>query len=73
MRRREALQRVQLAAGELEQRIAEVQAQDEHLAEMLSRLNAVADDAVASARRLGQQPTVPRLSLHASAAEQDAA
>jgi hypothetical protein len=73
VRRREALQRVQLAAGELEQRIAEVQAQDEHLAEMLSRLNAVADDAVASARRLGQQPTVQRLSLHTGTAQQDAA
>ena len=73
VRRREALQRVQLAAGELEQRIAEVQAQDEHLAEMLSRLNAIADDAVASARHLGQQPTVQRLLLHTGTAHQDAA
>ena len=72
VRRREALQRVQLAAGELEQRIAEVQAQDEHLAEMLSRLHGVADDAVASARRLGHQPTVQRLSLQVGA-QQDAA
>ena len=72
-RRRESLQRVQAAAGELEQRISEVQAQDDHLAEMLSRLNAVADDAVASARRLGQEPTVQRISLTAQAAQQDAA
>ena len=72
-RRRESLQRVQSAAGELEQRISEVQAQDEHLAEMLSRLNAVADDAVASARRLGQEPTVQRISLAPEVAQQNAA
>ena len=72
-RRRESLQRVQAAAGDLEQRISEVQAQDEHLAEMLSRLNAVADDAVGSARRLGQEPTVQRISLQPEPAQQDAA
>ena len=69
-RRRETLERVQVAAGDLEQRIAEVQAQDDHLAEMLSRLNYLADEAVASARRLGHAPTVTRLSLEP---EQDAA
>ena len=73
MRRREALQRVQAASGELEQRIAEVQTQDDHLAAMLARLNAVADEAVASARRLGHEPTVTRLSLDESAPQQDAA
>ncbi len=62
-RRREALQRVQAAAGELEQRISEVQTQDDHVAELLARLNAVADEAVASARRLAHEPTVTRLSL----------
>ena len=72
-RRREALQRVQAAAGELEQRIAEVQTQDEHLAAMLARLNAVADEAVASAKRLGREPTVTRLSLDDVAQQQDAA
>ncbi len=72
-RRREALQRVQVAAGELEQRIAEVESQDQHVAEMLSRLNAVADEAVARARRLGQEPTVSRISLQAETAQQDAA
>jgi hypothetical protein len=41
-RRRDALQRVQSAAGDLEQRIAEVQSQDEHLAALLARLNALA-------------------------------
>ena len=72
-RRREALQRVQAAAGELEQRIAEVQTHDDHLAAMLARLNAVADDAVASARRLGREPTVTRLSLDEAVPQQDAA
>lgn len=72
-RRREALQRVQVAAGELEQRIAEVHAQDEHLAEMLSRMNDIADQAVDSARRLGHGPTVTRISLKADTRQQDAA
>ena len=41
---------------------------------MLARLNAVADDAVASARRLGHEPTVSRLmSLDGPAEQQDAA
>ena len=71
-RRREALQRVQVAAGDLEQRISEVQAQDDHLAGMFARLNAVADEAVASARRLGHQPTVARVPLDLETA-QDAA
>ena len=72
-RRKEALQRVQVAAGELEQRIAEVQAQDDHLAAMLARLNMVADEAVASAKRLALEPTVTRLSLDEAAQQQDAA
>ncbi len=72
-RRREALQRVQVAASELEQRISEVQTQDDHLAEMLARLNAVANVAVASARQLGHQPTVTRLSLDSESARLDAA
>jgi hypothetical protein len=72
-RRKEALQRVQVAAGELEQRIAEVQAQDDHLNAMLARLNAVADEAVASARKLALEPTVTRVDLQASDTRQDAA
>ena len=59
-RRREALQRVQAAAGELEQRIAEVQGQDEQLATMLSRLEALATEAISSARRLAQEPSATR-------------
>ena len=50
-----------------------MQTQDEHLAAMLARLNAVADDAVASAKRLGREPTVTRLSLDDVAQQQDAA
>ena len=71
-RRKESLQRVQVASGELEQRIAEVQAQDDHLGAMLARLTAVADEAVASARKLALEPTVPRVALDAQA-QQDAA
>jgi hypothetical protein len=71
-RRKESLQRVQVASGELEQRIAEVQAQDDHFGAMLARLTAVADEAVASARRLALEPTVPRVALDAQT-QQDAA
>ncbi|MDO8419632.1 MAG: dynamin family protein, partial [Rubrivivax sp.] len=49
-RRSEALQRVQVAASELEQRIAEVQAQDEHLALARARIDMLADEAMATAR-----------------------
>jgi hypothetical protein len=63
-RRRDALQRVQTAAGELEQRIAEVQGQDENLQAMLARLDALSAEAIQSARRLTGAT---------SAAQQDAA
>ncbi|MDP2007853.1 MAG: dynamin family protein [Rubrivivax sp.] len=55
-RRREALQRVQAAAGELEQRIAEVQGQDDHLVGMLARLDGLAEQTIHSARRLEVDP-----------------
>jgi DNA repair exonuclease SbcCD ATPase subunit len=55
-RRREALERIQAAAGELEQRIAEVEAQDEHLRSLQQRLEAAAGDTVAVARRLLAPP-----------------
>ncbi|HSB98365.1 MAG TPA: dynamin family protein, partial [Burkholderiaceae bacterium] len=42
-RRREALERIQSAAGELERRITEVQAQDERLAGWLAKVDALAD------------------------------
>ncbi len=52
IRRREALQRVQAAAGELELRIAEVQGQDDHLAGILARLDTQAGQVIASAQRV---------------------
>lgn len=52
-RRREALQRVQTATGDLEQRIGEVQAQDDNLAALLAKLDKLAADAIQSARRPG--------------------
>ena len=67
-RRREALQRVQAAAGELEQRIAEVQGQDEQLATMLARLDTLANQAISSARRLVQEPSPLRRELQQQAA-----
>jgi hypothetical protein len=69
VRRRDALQRVQTASGDLETRIAEVQAQDEHLGQMQVRLDAMAADAVNTARRLGDQDP----SSAYAAARQDAA
>ena len=53
-RRRDALQRVQGATGELEARIAEVQAQDEHLVRQQARVDALAAETVAAAKGLGQ-------------------
>jgi len=63
VRRREALQRVQAAAGELEQRIAEVQAQEQHLEDTRARIDALAADAIAAACRpvaLAGEPPLAR-------------
>jgi Dynamin family len=73
VRRRESLQRVQAASSELEQRIDEVQVQDDHLADMLALVNTVADEVVVGARRMALQPTVQRIRLDDAAAQQDAA
>jgi hypothetical protein len=54
-RRREALQRVQAASGDLEARIEEVQSQDDHLARMQTRLGLMAAEASDTARRLAGQ------------------
>jgi hypothetical protein len=48
--RRDALQRIQSAAGELEQRIAEVESQDAQLAELQRLLDLRADDVLSRAR-----------------------
>jgi hypothetical protein len=50
-RRREALQRVQGASGDLEQRIAEVQLQDDHLSTLHQRIAALAAEASDAAQR----------------------
>jgi hypothetical protein len=49
-RRRESLERVQSAAGELELRIAEVQQQEDHLVQLIGRIEVLAANAVAAAR-----------------------
>ena len=58
-RRREALERIQGAAGDLERRITEVQAQDERLSQRLLKVDALAD----ALRQLAAAPP----SLHESA------
>jgi hypothetical protein len=63
-RRREALQRVQAAAGELEARIAEVQAQEDYLRQTQARIEALADAALAAARRPGAEPGMPAFERH---------
>jgi len=72
MRRREALQRVQAAAGELEQRISEVQTQEEQLAAMQSRVDAVAAEAIMKAQRLAHE-TPYMGAMKDAVARQDAA
>ncbi len=58
--RREALQRIQSAAGELEQRIGEVELQDAQLAELQRLLDARAGDVLARARAaFARQPPRP--------------
>ena len=59
VRRREALQRVQSAAGDLEQRIAEVQQQDENLTQAQQRIEHMADEGIGGAQRLGAEMTAP--------------
>jgi len=49
-RRRESLERVQSAAGELELRIAEVQQQEDHFVHLISRIEVLVANAVAAAR-----------------------
>jgi hypothetical protein len=57
--RREALQRIQSAAGELEQRIAEVESQDAQLLELQRLLDARADDVLRRARTRLATPAAP--------------
>jgi hypothetical protein len=73
-RRREALQRVQMASGDLETRIEEVQGQDDHLSRMQTRLDVMAAEAVDTARRLaGGAETGHRATAAHHSRRQDAA
>ena len=60
-RRREALQRVQSASGELETRIAEVQSQDDKVVQLQGQIDLLAAAAMATAQSLtlGGETTVP--------------
>ena len=59
-RRRESLQRVQAASGELEQRIAEVQSQDDEVTAAQTRLQTMAAEVVASTCRGPGELAPPR-------------
>ena len=72
-RRREALLRVQSAAGELEQRISEVQTLDEQVDRIQQGVEAKAVQALAEARRLGAQVAPNHAPQHAEGVQQDAA
>jgi hypothetical protein len=67
-RRREALERIQGAAGELEQRIAEVESQDERLGELQSQLDHSADQLLDLARGGMVESTLDERSLRRDAA-----
>ncbi|MFO1274292.1 MAG: dynamin family protein [Rubrivivax sp.] len=54
-RRREALERIQTAAGELEQRISEVESQEERLLELQRQLDRAGDEVLAIARAMPQR------------------
>ncbi|GMV44956.1 MAG: hypothetical protein AMXMBFR66_03540 [Pseudomonadota bacterium] len=71
VRRREALQRVRDAAGELEQRIAEVQQHEEQLGAVQARIGELAEAAAAAMQRLYDDP--PTAVAHAASARPAAA
>ena len=67
-RRRESLERIQAAAGDLETRIAEVEAQDERLAQLQRHLDRAADAVLTATRSaaMAQPHTDPRLQQDAA-------
>jgi len=62
-RRRDALERIQAAAGELEQRIAEVETQDERLLDLQRQLDRAADEMLSVARSAPSERNRPQLDL----------
>jgi hypothetical protein len=76
-RRRESLERIQAASGELEQRISEVEAQDEHLRELQQRMDQALAETMVLAQAGSPGADQPRpqagLSVDAPAAHADAA
>ena len=72
-RRQEALQRVQAATGGLEQRIDEVQGQDDRLARAQGRIERLADDALAAAVFVAAPPPASLPATAAMLEPQDAA
>jgi len=60
-RRREALERIQAAAGELETRINEVEAQDERLAQVQRQLDRAAEAVLSASKSAALEHTDPRL------------
>jgi hypothetical protein len=76
-RRRESLERIQAASGELEQRISEVEAQDEHLRELQQRMDQALAETMVLAQAGSPGADHPRpqagLSVDAPAAHADAA
>ena len=72
-RRQEALRRVQSATGELEQRIDEVQGQDERLARAQGRIERLVDDALAASAFLPAPLAESRREAQPVLEQQDAA
>ena len=70
--RHEALQRIQSAAGELEQRIAEVEQQDKRLAGLQWRLDALVEQALAAAAGARPMRRPPRRERDRAVAQQRA-
>jgi hypothetical protein len=54
-RRREALERIQTASGELEQRITEVESQEQRLVELQRQLDRAGDEVLAVARAMPER------------------
>jgi hypothetical protein len=63
-RRRESLERIQVAAGELEHRIQEVESQDERLGEVQHQLDRIAEQVLNVVHGMQAQSMQPAFELH---------